>query len=142
MHLNTFSTIQLIFPTRNLRRLRLWEEYFLRYDCTALAQQAKTLDHDMIDQEPIAVSLLVHTVCSCAAGRLRSLYMSTTEWQWRVKLECLLVLSNSNSIGRATKTPYTVSISFTYLVKLMWLTLRLRICSIVSNTYNSDLKVL
>lgn len=137
VHLNTFSTIQLIFPTRNLRRLRLWEEYFLRYDCTALAQQAKTLDHDMVDQEPIAVSLLVECVL---VGCIRSLYMTTTEWQWSVKLECML--SNSNSIGSATKTPYTVSILFTYLVKRMWHTLHVRICSIVSNTYNSDLKVL
>ena len=32
------SSLQPIFPTSNIRRLRLWEEYFLRYDYTALIQ--------------------------------------------------------------------------------------------------------
>jgi len=42
------------------------------------------------------------------------------------------------------KTPYTVLSPIhyihTYLIKIMWLTLHVRVCSVVSNAYNSDHK--
>ncbi len=47
---------QSIFPITNLRRLRLWEEYFLAYDFTALAQHNRS--HD-IDSTPFGDSEVV-----------------------------------------------------------------------------------
>ena len=38
---------QTIFPVVNIRRLRLWEEYFLAFDPTHMAQQGQAEEHSM-----------------------------------------------------------------------------------------------
>ena len=55
------SCLQPIFPTTNLRRLRLWEEYFLRYDSTALVQRGRVHEHTESELENTTVRAHTHT---------------------------------------------------------------------------------
>ena len=68
MYDSWLCVLQLILAETNVRRLKLWEEYFLRYDFTALAQRDGLLQCQDTGQELAAVSDIGHThtlsVCS------------------------------------------------------------------------------
>ena len=49
-------SLQAIFPITNIRRLRLWEEYFLRYDFTTFTLRGgRQVEDNMADHSPSVI---------------------------------------------------------------------------------------
>ena len=79
-------SVQAIFPITNIRRLRLWEEYFLRYDFTTYTLRGgRQVEDNATDHSPsMIVSQCNNLRIECEIYACRS----------SVQLEFLLLMEN------------------------------------------------
>ena len=80
-------SLQAIFPITNIRRLRLWEEYFLRYDFTTFTLRGgRQVEDNMANHSPSVIvsqpKNFLHNILVSSSSETYHIIIPQPEWNF------------------------------------------------------------